>query len=79
MLNESLIAFMMAGNPHNLTHRDEVKNCRNYFHDFQLFLRRSLRSTDYQKLMAYPPEKSNKLAYSVLNLFILFVWHFTHS
>lgn len=68
ILNKSLIALMMAGNSHNLSHRSEHKNCHHYFRDFQLFLRRCLRSTDYQRLMAYPPEKSSKLAYTVLDL-----------
>lgn len=68
LVNKSLIALMMAGNPNHLSFRTDVKNCLNYFRDFQAFLRRCMKLTIYQRLMAYPPDKSNKSAHSVLNL-----------
>lgn len=68
ILNKALIALMMAGNERHLSQRPESKSCRRYFHDFQVFLRCCLRSSDYQRLMAYPPDKSNKPAHAVLNL-----------
>lgn len=70
-VNEALIALMMAGNPRHLSDANspsQTKKCRDYFHDFQLFLRSSLKSADYQRLIAYQPEKTSKLAHSVLNL-----------
>lgn len=68
-LHKALIALMMAANPYHLMRRsEEVKSCRHYFHDFQLFFRRCLRATEYQKLMAYPPENTHKLACCLLDL-----------
>jgi hypothetical protein len=67
-LNKGLIALMMAANPHNLSHNMPIKNCRNYFQDFQLFLRQCILSREYQKMMAYPPDKTNKLATGLLKL-----------
>ncbi len=66
-LNKSLMALMLAANPHNLSHNLPLKNCRDYFHDFQLFLRACLHTSDYQHLIAYPPPKANKLAWCLLN------------
>lgn len=69
LLHKSLIALMMAGNPrHLLRHSIETKTCRDYFYDFQQFLRHCLRSSDYQKLMAYSPDKSQKLGCAMTNL-----------
>lgn len=68
-LHKALIALMMAANPYHLLRRaEEMKSCRHYFHDFQLFFRRCLRSTEYQKLMAYPPENTHKLACCLMDL-----------
>lgn len=68
-LRKALIALMMAANPYHMLRRvDEMKSCRHYFHDFQLFLRRCLRSMEYQRLMAYPPEKTHKLSCCILDL-----------
>lgn len=70
-LNKTLIALMLCSNPHNLMHHSPIKSCRDYFYDFQFFLRAALQSADYQRLIAYPPKKSNTLATSLL--------HLTHS
>ena len=59
-LNKSVVALMMAANPHNLSHDMSLKNCSGYFTDFLLFLRQCLWSRDYQKMMAYPHDKSSK-------------------
>lgn len=65
--NKSLMALMLAANPHNLSHNLPIKNCCDYFHDFQLFLRRCLHSRDYERMVAYPPEKNNHQAHALLN------------
>ncbi len=65
-LNKTFMALMMAANPHNLSHNLPIKNCRDYLHDFQVFLRICLHSRDYQHLIAYPPAKSSKIAITLL-------------
>lgn len=69
-LNKALMALMMAGNMRHLAHHTQAqaKSCSDYFYDFQVFLRRCLKSTEYQKLMAYSTDKSHKAAYAVANL-----------
>lgn len=69
LAGKMLMALMLAGNSRHLTHQPGMKNCRHYFYDFQLFLRECLRSDEYQRLMTYPPDKSNKLAGTLLHLF----------
>lgn len=64
--NKMLMALMLAGNPRHLS--SEVKRNRGYFRDFQVFLRRCLQSTEYQKLMAYTSDKSNQFATAILSL-----------
>lgn len=68
LVHKALIALMMAAHPvHDL--QTESKKCWNYFHDFQLFLRRALQSTEYQKLMAYSTvSPSSKQMSAVVNL-----------
>ena len=66
ILNKALMALMLAANPHNLSHNLPIKNCRDYIHDFQLFLRECLHTRDYQHLIAYPPQKSSKMAITLL-------------
>lgn len=66
LLNQTFMALMLAANPHNLSHDPSKKNCQGYFQDFQLFLRQCLHSKEYQHLIAYPPQKSSKVAVSLL-------------
>lgn len=66
-LNKALMALMLCCDPHNLLHNLPIKSCRDYFHDFQLFLREGLRSGEYLKLITYPPKKSSKLAHCLLD------------
>lgn len=67
-LNNALIGLFMAANPSNILHHIAVKDCLNYFHDFQLFLRQCLTSQEYQRMVAYPSEKPHKLDSCVLKL-----------
>ena len=60
-LHKALIALVLSSNVQNLTRNLSAKSCIDYFHDFQLFLRRALKCSDYHKLLAYPPAKRNKL------------------
>jgi hypothetical protein len=65
-VNKMLMALMLAGNPRHI--RQEMKHNRFYFKDFQLYLRTCLQSAEYQKFMAYPPDKSNQFANVVISL-----------
>lgn len=67
LVNKSLIALMMAVHQVHEPHIGFKKNFR-YFHDFQLFLRHALQSTEYQKLMAYPSNQFSKPMQSAISL-----------
>lgn len=67
-LNKAVVALKMAANTQNITHRDDLKNCFAYFRDFQMYLRNCVNSVEYQKMLAYPPGKSSKLAHAVQQL-----------
>jgi len=58
LLNKSLMALMLAGNEYFSLKDSSVKSCRDYFIDFQGYLREAVESSDYQKLMAYQDEQS---------------------
>lgn len=66
-VNKMLIALMLAGNQHNMIHQPHLKSCKDYLHDFQYFLRTTLHLRDYQRMIAYPPAKSNQLAHCLLD------------
>lgn len=68
LLNKAIMALMMSANPRNLLRNSPVKSCQEYFTDFQVFLRKALMSGDYQKLITYPPKKSNRVACLLLSL-----------
>src|SRR5438105_14667674 len=56
----ALIALLIAGNPRHLLQNTSGKSCLSYFDDFQRFLRRAMHTSEYQKLIAYPPDSSDK-------------------
>lgn len=57
-LNKTLVALMMANNRKNLPDNNPVKTCSEYFQDFLFFLRSTLSSDEYQRMIVYPPRKS---------------------
>jgi len=67
-LNMAILALFLAANPRYLIQNTTGKSCLQYFDDFHKFLRSSMRTTEYQKWIAYPPEKSDKVASLLLNL-----------
>jgi hypothetical protein len=67
-LSQSLMALLLAANPRNLVQNTTGKSCQQYFEDFLMFLRASFQTDEYQKFVAYPPEKSEKVAHLLLNL-----------
>lgn len=66
-LNKAFIALMLCANPHNQIKNLPMKSCKDYFADFQLYLRSALHTRDYLKLITYPPKRSSKLAHCLLD------------
>ncbi|MDE3048126.1 MAG: hypothetical protein KGI83_07260 [Verrucomicrobiota bacterium] len=67
-LGMALLALCLAGNPRNLLQNTVGKSCWQYFDDFHRFLRRAMRTTEYQKLIAYPPDSTDKNAHLLIYL-----------
>lgn len=67
-INKALMALMLAANSQNLMRGIAAKSCSDYFADFQRYLRDALRTDDFQKIIAYPPKPSNKLANLILDV-----------
>ena len=67
-LSMAVIALFLAGNPRYLLQNTTGKSCLQYFDDFHRFLRRSMKTAEYQKMIAYPPEKSDTASLTLLHL-----------
>lgn len=67
-LGMALIALFLAGNPRYLLQNTVGKSCLQYFNDFHKFIRRAMKTAEYQKLIAYPPDSSDKTSLVLLQL-----------
>lgn len=67
-VSKALMSLYCCANPENLLFNKRFKSCRDYFADFQMYLRYAMSSREYQKFLAYPPKKSNKVANCMLQL-----------
>lgn len=67
-LSQAVVALLLAANPRNLLQNSSGKTSLQYFEDFHMFLRRSLKTDEYQKWIAYPPEKGDKTPQMLLNV-----------
>lgn len=67
-INKGLMALMLAANPRNLMHTAAGKSCLDYFTDFHTYLRAALRSKEYQRLIAHPPDLSEHFIHALINL-----------
>jgi len=67
-LRMSLIALFLAANPRNLIQNTIGKSSLQYFEDFHQFLRSALSAVEYQRMIAYPPETSDKASHALLYL-----------
>ncbi len=65
-INQALMALILSSNARHLLEKDPAKCCSEYFLDFQEFLIKALQSAEYQKLMAYPPNKKNNVLCRVI-------------
>ncbi len=64
----AIIALFLAANPRYLVQNTTGKSCLQYFDDFQKFLRGAMQTSEYQKLIAYPPDRSDKVSQLLLYL-----------
>ncbi len=67
-LSMAIVALLIAANPRYLLQNTTGKSCLQYFDDFHRFLRRAMRTSEYQKLIAYLPDKSDRVSYLLLDL-----------
>lgn len=70
-LRMGIMALFLAANPRNLIQNTMGKSCLQYYENFHQFLRSALQSVEYQRMIAYAPESSDKVAHALL--------HLTHS
>jgi hypothetical protein len=66
-LSMAVIALFLAANSRYLIQNTTGKSCLNYFEDFHRFLRRAMKTSEYQKLIAYP-DSGDKNGDLLLNL-----------
>ncbi len=67
-LSMAVTALLLAGNTRNLLQNSAKKSCLQYFSDFHRFLRRAMKTPEYQKWIAYAPEKTEKMPHTLLHL-----------
>lgn len=67
-LGYCLMALVMCSQQRNSIKYDAVKTCTDYFKDFQNFLRKALRTSEYARLVTYPPNDTNRAGQCLLNL-----------
>jgi len=67
-LNKALLALMMSSHENNLSRFSPVKNCMEYYFDFQYFLRQAMHTSSFQRWLAYPPQASNDAAVNIMEL-----------
>lgn len=77
-LSMTVIALFLAANPRHLIQNTIGKSCLEYFKDFHRFLRSCFKTTEYQKWIAYSPEKGEKEAVALLTLTHLLCRSFFH-
>jgi hypothetical protein len=67
-LGMAIIALFLTANPRYLLQNTAGKSSLQYFDDFHKFIRRAMRTSEYQKLIAYPPDSSDKPSLLFLHL-----------
>lgn len=65
-LGMAVLALFLAANPRYLVQNTMGKSCLQYFEDFHRFLRRAMKTSEYQKLIAYPPDAADKTSHLLL-------------
>ena len=65
-INQALMALIVSSHETHLLEKEPAKCCSEYFLDFQEFLIKALQSSEYQKLLAYPPKKKNTAVWGMI-------------
>jgi hypothetical protein len=68
LLNQSVMALMLAANASNLIRQFGHKPCYRYFNDFLGFLRETIRHRDFQKYLIYAPPAHTPFYSDVMDL-----------
>ncbi len=68
LVNKTIYALFLAANKDNLIERTAYKNSMEYFYDFQKFLRDTLASEEYKKMLTYQDVIENKMAKKIIHL-----------
>jgi hypothetical protein len=77
-LSSALVALFLAANSIHLLQNTAGKTCNQYFHDFHAFLRSAMKRDEYQKWLAYPPEKEDRFPYVLISLAHVLCYSFFH-
>ena len=77
-MNKVTMSLLLASNPKHLRQNTSEKTCFSYFHDFQVFLREVLTSSDYHRLVSTSLRDVDRLSQNFISLshaycFALFV------
>ncbi|MCP5469995.1 MAG: hypothetical protein H7A36_05770 [Chlamydiales bacterium] len=75
-LHFSVMALMLAANPRNLLRQFSQKGCHLYFEDFQMFLRATLYTREYERFLVYQPPKDQPFFKGVMDLIFALTEHF---
>ena len=67
-LSQAIMGLHLAANPRNLIQNSSGKSSLQYFHDFLIYLRQAMNSSEYQKYVAYPPEAKEKVPHFLMHL-----------
>jgi hypothetical protein len=61
-LNKAFMALLLCANSQNQKKNNAGKKCREYFTDFQIYLRTALNTQEYMKLLTHSAHPSSKFA-----------------
>jgi hypothetical protein len=68
LLNQSVMALMLAANPSNLIRQFGHKPCCKYFNDFLSSLRETISHRDFQKYLLYAPPAHTPFYFDLMDL-----------
>lgn len=77
-LNTAIVALFLTADPRHLIQNTEGKSALPYFQDFHSALRKAMQTSEYQKLIAYSPEKDDRAARALIQLTHHFCYAFFH-
>ncbi|MGK5593995.1 MAG: hypothetical protein ACSNEK_01380 [Parachlamydiaceae bacterium] len=79
-INKLAMSLMLACNPSNLITNESVRSCYQYFKDFQLLLRQTLTSSNYQQELALSvTEKRSNFLIDVIHAIVKAIYQNNHS